>query len=172
MPILNKNFKDKKDEHPIVTESNDSFNKSVDRRDLNFSDKRESYTGNSDLESLKPFDDAEAQSIKQNNTNTTNNQQPKQFLAIKKIEHILEEDLADLYFSLDEGHRRIFKEEGEKTARQINLVIIRGKSVLFKIIILIKQWLKLIPGINKFFIEQEAKIKAEKIIENLRLPEI
>jgi hypothetical protein len=33
-----------------------------------------------------------------------------------------------------------------------------------KIIDLIRRWLKLIPGINKFFLEQEVKIKADKII--------
>jgi hypothetical protein len=29
----------------------------------------------------------------------------------------------------------------------------------------IKRWLSIIPGINKFFLEQDAKIKAEKIIK-------
>ena len=36
---------------------------------------------------------------------------------------------------------------------------------LFKIIDVIKKWLSIIPGINKFFLEQEAKIKTDKIME-------
>jgi len=34
-----------------------------------------------------------------------------------------------------------------------------------KVLHLIRDWLKIIPGINKYFLEQEAKIKTDKIIE-------
>ena len=34
-----------------------------------------------------------------------------------------------------------------------------------KIFILIISWLKIIPGVNKFFLEQEAKIKADRILD-------
>jgi len=30
---------------------------------------------------------------------------------------------------------------------------------------LIKKWLLLIPGVNKYFLEQEAKIKADEIVK-------
>lgn len=86
----------------------------------------------------------------------------------QKIEHILEEDLGDLYLKMDAAHRRIFKEEGEKTAHQIEYIIKTGKSIMTRITELIKRWLKLIPGVNKFFIEQEAKIKADKILNSLK----
>jgi hypothetical protein len=33
-----------------------------------------------------------------------------------------------------------------------------------KILALIRDWLKLIPGVNRFFLEQEAKIKTDKIL--------
>jgi hypothetical protein len=32
------------------------------------------------------------------------------------------------------------------------------------IVDLIKKWLAIIPGVNKFFLEQEAKIKTDQII--------
>ncbi len=96
------------------------------------------------------------------------NTQLSQTIISKKIESILEDDLEELYFKMDEIHRRIFKEEGEKTAHQIGQIISSGKSVAFKIIELIKQWLSLIPGINKFFIIQESKIKTDKIIQTFK----
>jgi len=91
-----------------------------------------------------------------------------QTVVFKKIEAILEEDLEELYFKMDETHRRIFKEEGEKTAHQIEQVIITSKSIAFKIVELIKHWLNFIPGLNKFFVDQAAKIKADKIIKTLK----
>jgi hypothetical protein len=33
-----------------------------------------------------------------------------------------------------------------------------------KIFVLIRAWLKIIPGVNRFFLEQEAKIKTDKIL--------
>jgi hypothetical protein len=33
-----------------------------------------------------------------------------------------------------------------------------------KLLTLIRRWLVLIPGVNKFFLEKEAKIKVEKIV--------
>jgi len=85
---------------------------------------------------------------------------------MQKIEKIMEEDIDEIYFSMDHDHRRLFKEEGERTAREIEKVILIGKSVAVKVLELIKRWLRLIPGVNKFFLEQEAKIKTDKIIKS------
>jgi hypothetical protein len=84
---------------------------------------------------------------------------------LQKIENILQEDLEKLYFDMDEAHRRLFKEEGERAAAKIEKFLISCKSVAIKVLEIIKNWLRLIPGINKFFIEQEAKIKTDKIIK-------
>ncbi len=86
----------------------------------------------------------------------------------QKIENILEEDLGDLYLKMDAAHQRIFKEEGEKTVRQIEHILESGKAVISRITELIKRWLRFIPGVNKFFIEQEAKIKADKILNSIK----
>ena len=86
-------------------------------------------------------------------------------ISLQKIENILQEDLEELYFDMDEAHRRMLKQEGERAAQQIEKVLTSGKSVAIKVLEIIKSWLRLIPGINKFFIEQEAKIKTDKIIK-------
>lgn len=82
----------------------------------------------------------------------------------KRIESVLEEDLGQLYFQMDEAHRKMFREEGEKTARAIDQLVSGAKATAQKILYLIQRWLRLIPGINKFFLEQEAKIKTDKMI--------
>ncbi|MFH1890766.1 MAG: hypothetical protein ABIJ91_04360 [Candidatus Kuenenbacteria bacterium] len=84
---------------------------------------------------------------------------------LQKIERAMQENLEEVFFNMDEAHRRMFKEEGERTARQIETVVRIGKSAAVKILELLKRWLCLIPGVNKFFLEQEAKIKTDKILK-------
>jgi hypothetical protein len=50
-----------------------------------------------------------------------------------------------------------------RASRQIEAVLATGKSIAVKVLTIIKKWLQTIPGISKFFIEQEAKIKTDKI---------
>ena len=82
----------------------------------------------------------------------------------KKIEAILEEDLGDIYFSLSPQKQQEFKAKGEETTIKIIGLLAKPKIQIKKIISLIRDWLKIIPGINVFFLEQEVKIKADKII--------
>ncbi|MFH0892747.1 MAG: hypothetical protein V1867_08330 [Candidatus Falkowbacteria bacterium] len=86
----------------------------------------------------------------------------------KKIEVILEKDLGDIFAGMTPEKQKEFKLVGEETAAKINELIGRGKVKVKKIIDLIRKWLSLVPGVNKFFLEQEAKIKADEIIKNTR----
>ncbi|HPI67102.1 MAG TPA: hypothetical protein PKZ16_00960 [bacterium] len=83
----------------------------------------------------------------------------------QNIEAVLEEDLGDLYFSLSPEKQKIFKAEGEQTAKKIIELIETAKITFRRVFNLIKKWLKIIPGLNRFFVEQEAKIKADRILE-------
>lgn len=83
----------------------------------------------------------------------------------EKIEKVLEENLGDLYLSMPPEKRREFKIIGEQTAAKINLLMEKTKFKVKEIINLIKYWLSFIPGINKYFLEQEAKIKTDRIIK-------
>ena len=82
----------------------------------------------------------------------------------RQIESILEEDLADLFFRLDPQTQLEFKMEGEKTTQGIIKIMSQAKIKAKKIIDLIRHWLRIIPGINKHFLEQEAKIKTDKVL--------
>lgn len=81
-----------------------------------------------------------------------------------EIENILAEDLIPFYEKMPEDERIEFKKKGEETATKIEKLLEKAKVKVGKIIGLIKKWLKIIPGVNKFFLEHEAKIKTDKIL--------
>jgi len=82
----------------------------------------------------------------------------------KEVENILSHNLEEAYLKMLPIEQQRFKMVGEFSAREINSLLDSAKIKIGKIIDIIKKWLKLIPNVNKFFVEQEAKIKADKII--------
>lgn len=83
----------------------------------------------------------------------------------KQVEKILEAGFEKIYSELTPEKKLEFKTLGEKTAQQINLLLSGTKVKLKKVVQLIVKWLKVIPGVNSFFLEQEAKIRADEIIK-------
>lgn len=81
------------------------------------------------------------------------------------IEHLLADDLTDLFLSLPDKQKWEFKKKGEETASKISDMIHSGKLKIKKIFDLIRDWLQMVPGVNKYFLEQEAKIKADKVMQ-------
>lgn len=81
-----------------------------------------------------------------------------------QIENILAEDLGDMYARMDLRLKVQFKMAGEEIARKIEQVIAAGKIKVRQILQWIKEWLKMIPGVNRYFLEQEAKIKTDRIL--------
>ena len=81
-----------------------------------------------------------------------------------EIESILSQGIENIYDGLSPEKQWEFKKKGEETALKISLLLQKTKVKVKNIIKLIKDWLKIIPGINKFFLEQEAKIKADKLL--------
>ena len=81
-----------------------------------------------------------------------------------KIEKIMEDGVADAFSRLSPVAREEFKLKGEETARSIRVLLQATHVKVKKIFQLILEWLRMLPGINKFFLEQEAKIKTDRII--------
>lgn len=81
-----------------------------------------------------------------------------------QIEKILEENIGDYYGELAPGVKVKFKQKGEETAREIEVMMSKPKFKAHSVLKLILNWLKSIPGINKFFLEKEAKIKTDKVL--------
>lgn len=82
----------------------------------------------------------------------------------QEIDKVLAEGLNDIFLKMDSRQQVDFKKAGEETVAKINNLLSETKIKVNRIIDLIKKWLKMIPGVNKFFLEQEAKIKTDKIV--------
>lgn len=87
---------------------------------------------------------------------------------LRQIENIMAEDLKEAFLQMSPEEQIKFKEEGEKVAGNIWKMVISAKVQVKKILDLISGWLKRLPGVNKYFIEQESKIKTDKIIKMIK----
>ena len=81
-----------------------------------------------------------------------------------QMEHIMEEGLEDAYKELTPVQRQEFKMKGEETATKIRQLLRATHIKVQKIFQLLLQWLKMLPGISRYFLEQEAKIKLDKML--------
>lgn len=84
---------------------------------------------------------------------------------IQEVERVLSLDMEKIYLSLTPKKRQEFKIKGEETAKKISRLLTKAKVSIGEIISLIKKWLSIIPGLNKYFLEKEAKIKADEIVK-------
>ncbi len=83
---------------------------------------------------------------------------------IANVERALEEGLQETYLAMTPPERVRFRTAGERAATRIGAML-AGGHLKFKLIWkLIRDWLKTIPGASRFFVEQEAKIKTDRII--------
>lgn len=146
-----------------IIKSDESFTDQVDKQQLEYLQR---------LEQQKPADKeiAAATKNKLNDYLASSGTASSKGIVIDEqilsdVEDILEEDLEELYLKLSPNKQREFKKTGEevtsKIAQMVQLAHIRVKEILA----LIRRWLNIIPGVNKFFLEQEAKIKVDKILE-------
>lgn len=83
---------------------------------------------------------------------------------VAEVEAILEEDLTDAFLQLDPQAKQVFIQKGEEVAVEIGGLLGNAKKFADKIFGLIRDWLGLLPGVNRFFLEQEAKIKTDKLV--------
>ena len=81
-----------------------------------------------------------------------------------EVEKVLEEGLGPFYASLPDSAKPLFKQRGEEASREISEMVRNFHVQARRVLQLIYVWLKTIPGVNKFFLEQEAKIKTDRII--------
>lgn len=81
-----------------------------------------------------------------------------------RVESVLEADLAETYGHMNEPERRRFKAEGERVTREIVSMIAHFRVKLSRVLKLLTGWLKMIPGVSRFFVVQEAKLKADRIL--------
>lgn len=88
---------------------------------------------------------------------------PQKDEVLASVEHLLSEGLGDVYAAMPKDKQSVFRAKGEEVAVRIRLMIQHGKLKVQDVLKMIRDWLRMIPGVNKFFLEQEAKIKTDKI---------
>ena len=81
------------------------------------------------------------------------------------IENILSEDIYDIYAQLSAIKQQAFKKKGEETAVKIKNILKQTSVKIHEVFELIKEWLKTLPKISIYFLEQEAKIKTDKVLQ-------
>jgi len=79
------------------------------------------------------------------------------------VESILADGLGEAYINMDDQSKNAFRRKGEEVARKIEDIMYIGKAKLKEVLLWIKEWLRMIPGVNTFFLDQEAKIKTDQI---------
>ena len=82
-----------------------------------------------------------------------------------QVEHILEEGLGEMYASLPPDAKAAFRVRGEQISTEIAAMVRTFRVKVSNVLRLIRSWLHTIPGVNKYFLEQEAKLKTDSIIE-------
>jgi hypothetical protein len=81
-----------------------------------------------------------------------------------EVENELEAGLWDAYREMPPALRLRFKAEGERVAQAVREGFATGRITAQRIIEMITEWLKMIPKVNKWFLRQEAKIKADALM--------
>jgi hypothetical protein len=141
------------------------LNNKTEKKDSGFEKKEKREKESKKEKPEKKVEVVAEQAETQDNIISETNERSRDEERIKKIEEILEDKLEDEFLNMSEKDRNEFKKKGEETVENINILLKTGNIKIKKIIILIKDWLSLIPEANKFFLEQESKIKADEVIK-------
>ena len=84
---------------------------------------------------------------------------------IRSIELILSEDMLDEFKAMSPADQARFKLKGEETVSKLTQLMRQTAVKAREVLKLIVGWLRLIPHVNKYFLEQESKIKTDKLLE-------
>ena len=69
------------------------------------------------------------------------------------LEDILADDLTEIFLELPDDKKLAFKQKGEEVAQKIREMVHGGKFKIGKALSWIRDWLRMIPGVNKYFID-------------------
>ncbi len=81
------------------------------------------------------------------------------------VQKILEDGLEEAIVTMPEEAKQRFLQKGKEIGTIVADMVRQYKVEVKRVLHLLKEWLTTIPGINRFFLEKEAKIKTDKILE-------
>jgi hypothetical protein len=84
---------------------------------------------------------------------------------VRSIELILSEDMTEHFKAMSLADQAKFKAKGEETVSKLSMLVQKTSIKAKEVLKLIANWLRFIPHVNKYFLEQESKIKTDKILE-------
>ncbi len=82
----------------------------------------------------------------------------------KELEEVLAEGLEGVYLSLDAKEQAEFRRKGEEATSKIEELVVNFKAKARDVLKLVKDWLLVIPKVNKHFLEQESKLRTDKVM--------
>ncbi len=83
----------------------------------------------------------------------------------EEVDAILKENLDEAITAMPEEAKQRFWQKGKELSVILADMVRRYKVEVKHVLTLLKNWLTSIPGVNRFFLEQEAKIKTDRILE-------
>ncbi|MBI2411416.1 MAG: hypothetical protein HYV32_06005 [Candidatus Kerfeldbacteria bacterium] len=81
------------------------------------------------------------------------------------IESILSDGLTKIYQSMTPEEQLKFRTKGEESASAIEQMMTTFSATARRVLQLIRDWLATIPRVNKYFLEQESKIKTDRMMK-------
>lgn len=84
---------------------------------------------------------------------------------VRSIELILSEDMTEQFMAMSPADQAKFKAKGEETVSKLAALMQKTALKAKEVLKLIVGWLRFIPHVNKYFLEQESKIKTDKILD-------
>ena len=81
------------------------------------------------------------------------------------VEKIMVDGLDEALATMPDDAKQRFLQKGKEIGVLIADMVRQYKVEVKQVLRLLKEWLTTIPGVNKFFLEQDAKIKTDRILE-------
>ncbi len=83
----------------------------------------------------------------------------------KDIEGVLSDGLSQVYQGMTPKEQEIFRLKGDEAASKIEEMMLGFTATAKKVVAIIRAWLAFIPRANKYFLEQESKVKTDEILK-------
>lgn len=81
------------------------------------------------------------------------------------VQKILEDGLEEAVVAMSADAKERFFQKGKEIGALVAEMVRTYKVEVKRVLRMLKEWLTTIPGVNRFFLEQEAKIKTDRILE-------
>ncbi len=80
------------------------------------------------------------------------------------IERIMEQSASEYYPGMPPRLQKKFSELGDRVSLKIEKLLLTKKNHIVDIAHILHEWLKLIPQASPYYLEQEAKIRADEMV--------